>query len=47
MFHRDKQYVVTNGEVKIVDEFTGRIMEGRRYPRACIRPSRPKRRARA
>ncbi len=31
MFHRDKQYVVTNGEVKIVDEFTGRIMEGRRY----------------
>ena len=31
MFHRDKQYVVANGEVKIVDEFTGRIMEGRRY----------------
>ena len=31
MFHRDKQYVVSNGEVKIVDEFTGRIMEGRRY----------------
>ena len=31
MFHRDQQYVVTNGEVKIVDEFTGRIMEGRRY----------------
>ena len=31
MFHRDTQYVVTNGEVKIVDEFTGRIMEGRRY----------------
>ncbi len=31
MFHRDKQYVVTGGEVKIVDEFTGRIMEGRRY----------------
>ena len=31
MFHRDKQYVVTNGEVKIVDEFTGRIMPGRRY----------------
>ena len=31
MFHRDRQYVVTNGEVKIVDEFTGRIMEGRRY----------------
>ena len=31
MFHRDKQYVVQDGEVKIVDEFTGRIMEGRRY----------------
>ena len=31
MFHRDQQYVVINGEVKIVDEFTGRIMEGRRY----------------
>ncbi len=31
MFHRDQQYVVTNDEVKIVDEFTGRIMEGRRY----------------
>lgn len=31
LFHRDKDYVVTNGEVKIVDEFTGRIMEGRRY----------------
>ena len=31
MFHRDKQYVVAGGEVKIVDEFTGRIMEGRRY----------------
>lgn len=31
LFHRDKQYVVVGGEVKIVDEFTGRIMEGRRY----------------
>ncbi len=31
LFHRDKDYVVVNGEVKIVDEFTGRIMEGRRY----------------
>ena len=28
---RDKQYVVQNGEVLIVDEFTGRIMPGRRY----------------
>lgn len=37
LFHRDKDYVVMDGEVKIVDEFTGRIMEGRRYPRVCIR----------
>ena len=31
LFHRDVDYVVQDGEVKIVDEFTGRIMEGRRY----------------
>ena len=31
LFHRDKDYIVQNGEVRIVDEFTGRIMEGRRY----------------
>ena len=31
MYHRDKDYVVQDGEVKIVDEFTGRIMEGRRW----------------
>ena len=31
LFHRDVDYVVVNGEVKIVDEFTGRIVEGRRY----------------
>ncbi|MCH8049380.1 hypothetical protein IH979_01575, partial [Patescibacteria group bacterium] len=31
IFHIDKDYVVQDGEVKIVDEFTGRIMEGRRY----------------
>ena len=44
MFHRDQQYVVADGEVKIVDEFTGRIMEGRRYSKgACIRPSRLRR----
>lgn len=28
---RDKDYVVDDGEVKIVDSFTGRVMEGRRY----------------
>ena len=31
LFHRDVDYIVQDGEVKIVDEFTGRIMEGRRY----------------
>ena len=31
VMHRDKQYVVTDGQVMIVDEFTGRIMPGRRY----------------
>lgn len=32
LFKRDKDYVVTNdGEVVIVDEFTGRLMQGRRY----------------
>jgi preprotein translocase subunit SecA len=31
LFQRDVDYVVADGEVKIVDEFTGRIMEGRRW----------------
>ena len=31
MFNRDDEYVVIEGQVKIVDEQTGRIMEGRRY----------------
>ena len=31
LFKRDKDYIVKDGEVKIVDEFTGRIMEGRRW----------------
>jgi preprotein translocase subunit SecA len=31
LFHRDVDYVVSDGEVKIVDEYTGRIMEGRRW----------------
>ena len=31
VMHRDQQYVVQDGEVLIVDEFTGRIMPGRRY----------------
>ena len=31
IFQRDKEYVVKDGQVAIVDEFTGRLMEGRRY----------------
>src|ERR1700758_2692594 len=31
LFKKDKDYVVMNGEVLIVDEFTGRILNGRRY----------------
>ncbi len=31
MMHRDKDYVVKDGEIVIVDEFTGRLMFGRRY----------------
>ncbi|TSC91494.1 MAG: preprotein translocase subunit SecA [Parcubacteria group bacterium Licking1014_17] len=31
LFHRDKDYVVKDGEVIIVDEFTGRLMPGRRW----------------
>jgi preprotein translocase subunit SecA len=31
LYKRDVEYVVQNGEVKIVDEFTGRVLEGRRY----------------
>ena len=31
LYRRDKDYIVDSGEVKIVDEFTGRILEGRRW----------------
>jgi preprotein translocase subunit SecA len=31
LFHRDQQYIIKDGEVIIVDEFTGRLMYGRRY----------------
>ncbi|SFK50209.1 preprotein translocase subunit SecA [Methylocapsa palsarum] len=31
LFQRDKEYIVRNGEVVIIDEFTGRMMPGRRY----------------
>ena len=31
LFHKDKEYIITSGEVKIVDEFTGRVLDGRRW----------------
>ncbi len=31
LFHRDRDYLVADGEVKIVDEFTGRTLDGRRW----------------
>lgn len=31
LMHRDKDYIVRDGQVLIVDEFTGRVMDGRRY----------------
>lgn len=31
LFHADKHYIVVDGEVRIVDEFTGRVLPGRRY----------------
>ena len=31
LYHHDVEYLLDNGEVKIVDEFTGRVLEGRRY----------------
>ncbi|MCH2413544.1 MAG: preprotein translocase subunit SecA [Acidimicrobiales bacterium] len=31
LYLRDKDYIISNGEVRIVDEFTGRVLEGRRW----------------
>ncbi len=31
LYHRDKDYIIQDGEIKIVDEFTGRVLEGRRW----------------
>ncbi len=31
LFHKDKDYVVREGEIVIIDEFTGRMLQGRRY----------------
>jgi preprotein translocase subunit SecA len=39
---RDVDYIVKDGQVVIIDEFTGRMMSGRATPRACTRRSRPR-----
>jgi preprotein translocase subunit SecA len=39
---RQVDYIVKDDKVVIIDEFTGRMMEGRRYPKACTRRSRPR-----
>ncbi|MEZ4982188.1 MAG: hypothetical protein R2769_11505 [Saprospiraceae bacterium] len=44
LFEKEEEYVVMDGQVKIVDEQTGRMMEGRRYTAMdCTRPSKQKR----
>jgi len=45
LYHRDQHYVVQDGEIVIVDEFTGRLMTGRRWSdglhqRGCANPGR-------
>ena len=47
VYQRDKDYVVKDGEVVIVDEFTGRLMPGRRYGEGCTRRSRRRRTSRS
>jgi Preprotein translocase subunit SecA (ATPase, RNA helicase) len=47
LYHLDIEYVIQDGEVKIVDEFTGRIMEGAAGARASTRRSRRRRASRS
>jgi preprotein translocase subunit SecA len=42
LFEKDVEYVVQDGKVLIVDEFTGRLMPGRRYSEAFTRRSKPR-----
>ncbi len=42
MFEKDIEYVVMDNKVKIVDEQTGRILDGRPIRTACTRPSKPR-----
>ena len=42
MFERDTDYIVKDGRIVIIDEFTGRMMPGRRFPKACTRRWKPR-----
>ena len=42
LLRRDVDYVVKNGSIELVDEFKGRIAQNRSGPRACNRPSKPR-----
>jgi preprotein translocase subunit SecA len=42
MFKKDIDYIVKDGKVVIIDEFTGRMMEGRRWSTDSTRPSKPR-----
>ena len=42
LFQRDKDYIVRNGEVVIIDEFTGRMMPGGATRKGCTRRWRPR-----
>ena len=42
IYTRDKDYIVKAGEVMLIDEFTGRMMHGRRLSKGCTRPSKPR-----
>ena len=39
IYLKDREYVVRNGEIVLVDEFTGRLMEGRRFLTGCTKRS--------
>jgi preprotein translocase subunit SecA len=47
LFSRDKDYIVRNNEIVIIDEFTGRMMPGGVIPKASTRRSKPRKRCRS
>ena len=46
LFHRDKDYLVAGGEVRIIDEFTGRTLDGRRWSDGLVQAVEAKERVR-